>query len=208
MQYLKEHLREKILEAAEESYYEMGYGMSNLREIAAKCGITVGNLYNYYKNKEALLDAVLKPLIDDIGDIVEELLSTAMLEERKVHQQFHLMVAMRLSELCQNHSKSTRILISGTAGTKYEDYFHKLVHRVAVGMKGVIEREIPLLNINPILYEILAKNHVEGILYIIQNVTDFDEKKEAIQQFLDIHLSYFESIKLESRSVEVSHEKV
>ena len=62
MQYLKESVRNNILESARNEFYQYGYRKASLREIAAKSGITVGNIYRYFSNKEDLLGEVLSPL--------------------------------------------------------------------------------------------------------------------------------------------------
>lgn len=197
MQYLKEHLKDKILEVAESVYYDEGYDKANLRVIAARCGITVGNLYRYFANKEALLDAVLKPLLDEVEFLVSDLLSEKTLHDRRQHEQFHIKVADRLSALTQKYHKQVSILISGVSGTKYGPYFQILVHRIAEGMQEVVAIAKPFLKLQPIIYEVLAKNHVEGIVYIITQVSDPAEQQVAIRQFLDVHLHYFEAIKEE-----------
>lgn len=194
MQILKEHVKDNILKAAEEIYFQEGYSQASLRSIAARCGITVGNLYRYFENKEALLDAVLKPLLDDVALIVGDLLSEQSLNDRKKHQQFHLRVAERLSLLTQSHHHRISIMISGVGGTKYASYFQDLIHRVAVGIQKVVLIAKPFIQINPIIYEVMAKNHVEGLVFIITQIAEPEEQKKVIQQFLDVHLHYFETI--------------
>ena len=61
-QVLKEEIREKILKAALEEFYCRGYKSSAMRNIAEKAKIPTGLIYSYYKNKEALFDAVLRPV--------------------------------------------------------------------------------------------------------------------------------------------------
>lgn len=55
-----EDIETKILNAAYELFQEIGYENIDMRKIAAKAGIGVGTLYNYYKNKNQLLISVLK----------------------------------------------------------------------------------------------------------------------------------------------------
>lgn len=192
MQILKEHLRERILSEAEDAFFSQGYALTNLRGIAKACGITVGNLYRYYESKEALLDAVLKPLLDEVDVLLDVFLDSPHLDDLQQHGLFHLVVAERLSALCERHPKTVRLLITGTRGTKYEAYFLALIHRVAKGIRETVERDRPTVALKPVLYEVLAKNHVEGIMYIIEHVSDLEEQKETIRLFLDVHLFYFE----------------
>ena len=58
-QVLKEEVRNRILEAAEQVFYEKDYRGAKLTEIAKKADIPVALIYTYFKNKEVLFDAVV-----------------------------------------------------------------------------------------------------------------------------------------------------
>ena len=63
-QILKEHIRQEILLAAKQEFLHHGIHNSSMREIAKKADVTVGNVYRYYKNKEALADAIINPTLE------------------------------------------------------------------------------------------------------------------------------------------------
>ncbi|MDX8401918.1 MAG: TetR/AcrR family transcriptional regulator [Mariprofundaceae bacterium] len=46
--------RERILQAAGRRFAEYGYHKTTMAEIAADCGMSVGNLYRHFRNKEAI----------------------------------------------------------------------------------------------------------------------------------------------------------
>ena len=64
MQVKKEEMRNKILECAEDEFLKKGYENSSLRTIAKKANTTLGNIYHYYPNKEAILEEILIPAIE------------------------------------------------------------------------------------------------------------------------------------------------
>ena len=64
-QVLKDEIRENILKAALQEFYEKGYRPAAMREIAGRAKIPTGLIYSYYKNKESLFDAVLRPVLYD-----------------------------------------------------------------------------------------------------------------------------------------------
>lgn len=61
MQIKKEDLKNDIIEAAKVEFLHHGYEGASMRIIASKSHTTLGNLYNYFTNKEELLGAVLEP---------------------------------------------------------------------------------------------------------------------------------------------------
>jgi AcrR family transcriptional regulator len=72
MQVLKDNLRERILAAARREFCDNGYKNASMRRIAANAGITAGNIYRYYENKDALLQAVIRPVTAEIEKILRE----------------------------------------------------------------------------------------------------------------------------------------
>jgi len=49
----------KIRRAALKVFSDKGYGRANIPDIAAEAGVSVGTIYNHYKNKDALRHAVV-----------------------------------------------------------------------------------------------------------------------------------------------------
>lgn len=72
-QVLKEDVRNKIVKSAKTELLNNGYEKASLRKIALKSGITVGNLYRYFENKETLVDSIISPTLKRINNIVKVL---------------------------------------------------------------------------------------------------------------------------------------
>lgn len=53
--------RQQILDVAKELFATKGYSATGIREIAEKSGLSLGNFYNYFKNKEDLFKSLLDP---------------------------------------------------------------------------------------------------------------------------------------------------
>ncbi len=63
--------RQQILTVAKELFATKGYSATGIREIAEKAGLSLGNFYNYFKNKEDLFTCLLDPdiMIEHIDEI-------------------------------------------------------------------------------------------------------------------------------------------
>jgi AcrR family transcriptional regulator len=57
--------REEILAAARKRLIEEGYNHFVLREIAAQCGMSIGNLQYYFRTRERLLEAITRTAVFD-----------------------------------------------------------------------------------------------------------------------------------------------
>lgn len=71
MQTKKEEIRETILNAAQKEFLLHGYEGASMRTIAQKANTTLGNIYHYYKNKESILEELLREPICDLKKLIQ-----------------------------------------------------------------------------------------------------------------------------------------
>lgn len=66
-----------IEEAAKRLFINQGYHGTSIRDIAAEAGVSLGNVYNYYKTKEEILESLINKhqnmVSERIGRIFEEI---------------------------------------------------------------------------------------------------------------------------------------
>lgn len=75
------NLREQILSAAASCFRERGIKATTMREIAKRAGISVGNFYNYFDGKDAIIDEFAqREVAREIDEIVNGRVS---LEEQR-----------------------------------------------------------------------------------------------------------------------------
>ncbi len=70
---VKGEVRKKILDASLELFASKGYEGTSIRDIADKAGVTLPNIYYYFKDKEGLYQAVLKETTTDLMEILTKL---------------------------------------------------------------------------------------------------------------------------------------
>lgn len=83
-QILKDELRDKIIESAKSEFLAKGYNGASMRSIAQKAGMTVGNLYRYFKNKEDINAQIVGTTIQSIDEILKDLTSDNVSMETRV----------------------------------------------------------------------------------------------------------------------------
>ncbi len=64
-----------ILDAAEEVFAEVGYDAATNTEIAGRARTSIGSLYQFFPNKEAILDAVADRYLERLRSLYDEELS-------------------------------------------------------------------------------------------------------------------------------------
>lgn len=73
---------DRILDAAEDLFAEKGYSATSLGDVADRVGIRSPSLYNHFKNKEALYQAVLERLLGEFSAPLAELEGGPVTNER------------------------------------------------------------------------------------------------------------------------------
>jgi len=70
------HVRDKILKTARRLLIEQGYENTTIRQITKECGVQIGTVYHFFKNKEDIFKDIAQVLIDrvisKVGETVRE----------------------------------------------------------------------------------------------------------------------------------------
>lgn len=71
----------KILEAAAQLFAELGYETATTNAIAARANTSIGSLYQFFPNKEAILQALAAHYLEHLGELYDTILTpeTALL---------------------------------------------------------------------------------------------------------------------------------
>jgi AcrR family transcriptional regulator len=73
MQVLKEETRNQILESTRQDIITYGIDNVSLRRIARNIGMSPSNIYNYFKNKEELIESIVLPGIQQIDKLFSDI---------------------------------------------------------------------------------------------------------------------------------------
>ncbi len=121
---------EKVKKAVKEEFLEKGYEDASIRSIGARAGMTSAGLYRHYADKEAMFDAMVEPLIESIKEWTRkhtsrkyDLLEGNVSDDKLFGENFVDMV----KEVILPRRDEFILLISRSAGTKYENFVHDYV---------------------------------------------------------------------------------
>ncbi|RKP45474.1 TetR/AcrR family transcriptional regulator [Cohnella endophytica] len=207
MQILKDEIRNKILEAAMREFKREGYAKASMREIAKAAGVTSGNIYRYFANKEQLFDAIVIPVYEqytarmaDMRDKIEGSYS----KEAQVTPNYFRNIESAVVELFKIYSGELTILLIGSEGSKYENVRSELVYiafsvleRVFIKANGSMES----LNDKELaLARMLARSIVEGLCLILSDNDEGDTLAHLVDQLLFVHATGIEALIHKSKS--------
>ena len=173
MKLLKEEMRQRIVEAARDEFFQSGYARASMRAIAQQAGMTVGNFYLYFPGKEQLFDAI-------VGETVRQIQEITRLPSANNDTIRKMADALRAT-FVQNRVEFM-ILVTRSSGSKYENYKQMLITLAQRRM-----REEFVARGYEALYDPLAVAIMEGLMEIFRTY-DGDEKR--LEQSLVCFLNY------------------
>ena len=125
--------REKILDAAKREFLNKGFAGTNVRAVAQEAGVTTGALYNLFKNKDGIFEALVGGVFDEFLHILAH---NDVFEAKKLD-----MKAGELSEITEMSRHrflkmvdffyvnwdAMKLLICCAKGSSYEHVFDKAI---------------------------------------------------------------------------------
>lgn len=181
VQVLKEDVKNRILDAALNEFYEKDFKNANLRSIASEADVSVGLIYSYFNNKDDLFDEVVKSVrnisIDSLNYKSSNPYETFINFERDT-----------ILELLNNH-KEFVILADKSFGTKYEGFKEKLVDELTIHISENLDYTHfnNKLETDSVFIHILANTFIEGILEIARH----HKGKKWAENMLDLFAEYY-----------------
>lgn len=190
MQILKDSVRDRILSSAKRLFAKCGFKDTSMRMIAKEAGITAGNIYRYFDTKEEILESIMTPLLAYIEQLICDHEKEENLSSPDAHRGYHEFVASSMVDIYQRYNQEYAILLRRAAGTVYENYYDTLVTEIGKKMRPFCTdacTKTPIRNAE--IYDILARNHVDAVIYALEHVEDFARKEAVIKEYLDLQFS-------------------
>lgn len=119
----KNDKRERLIQSADTLIYEQTFHTTTLADIAKRASVPLGNVYYYFKTKEAIMDAVLQKRAaewralfkewEQIPDIKQRL--SALLEYNATQSEMFARFGCIIGSLCQELGKQGGILANAAS---------------------------------------------------------------------------------------------
>lgn len=142
-----EEKKGRIEEAAKQLFIKQGFHATSMRDIAARTGTSLGNLYNYYRTKEEILesiirkyqkviDARLRAIFDEIEEPFEqeslERFGRLVKEMVNDHHDFWLLMYIDVLEFENRHFRKMFEGLAHNLRRRFSAYFAELRQRDAL----------------------------------------------------------------------------
>ena len=154
----KQETIEKIKQAALEEFYANGYAKASLRAICRRAGVTTGAMYFSFENKEALLRAILEPLVENY----EKMLAKSM-------------------QIILKHRKETIVIMEKAQGSCYEGFRERVEKMMEQSFLTYYRSKLKTMP-DKGLIKILAKQRLDSCLQIVKEDYDMEYSLYLVKQ--------------------------
>ncbi len=184
MQVQKQEVKDRIYEVALVEFRENGYLNSSMRSIAKAAGMTVGNLYRYFKNKDDLFYAVINPVYKRVTKLITD---HGHPHPNTETDKFILFLTDSIISIFSEYRYELLILIDGTKGTIYEDVKFKITEMIKNHKRNFVDSpsnsgnfyNLPDNYIN-FTMELISSTFIEGLIKILKSYTKEEDLRYLI----------------------------
>jgi len=194
VQVLKDEVRNSILEAAKRLFYEKGYNNASIRDIANNSGITVGNVYRYFSNKESILEGIVYPVYKKIMDYIALSESYIKAGENKTFEDFRNEINQYMLQITKEFRLELLILFKGTQGTKFERIRRELISLIENRIyEGLFKRLKMELNEAAFFSKIVARSFLDSLIMVIAETENTEKLGKMIYRLNDFYFNHLNS---------------
>lgn len=192
MQIQKENIHQQILEVSGKEFFQHGFKGTSMRTIAQKTGVGLSNIYNYFKNKDEILQAVLQPLLDHLATLqkghnsVEHINTNTFYSDeyqRKNIQEFVEMVELYREEL--------NLILFHVHGSKLEDFKEELIAgytQTGLDYLHKMKEKYPATNSN--ISEFFIHNYSSQWVNVLGEIVTHNLTHEETEQFISEYIQF------------------
>ncbi|MDO4648473.1 MAG: helix-turn-helix domain-containing protein [Eubacteriales bacterium] len=196
MRPLNEQLAADILKESCKQFIEKGYSAVTVRSIASAIGVTTGSIYKYYKDKEALFEALVFEPAQYLLDYYRDA------QKMFAKQDFDLQMEMLQSdtsksgnndmlEYMYDHFDAFKLIACNAKGTRYEDYIDQVAEIEDDSSVAFIEmikkHNHEVRDIDRGMMHILSTALVSGMFETIRHDMPRDKALEYIKTLQDFY---------------------
>ncbi|AOT70745.1 TetR/AcrR family transcriptional regulator [Geosporobacter ferrireducens] len=194
MQYKKDEVKEKIDFAALEVFAEKGYTGTKIADIAEKAGVSIGNIYRYYKSKEEIFYTnIPESFPEELKKLLKDKIVSSKhvnLQERETFDEFWLVNEEVITFMVKKRLQILIVLHKGK-GTRYENTKEELVDFLLEEVKSSDLQQgghFCYGKEGSLLLKILYENLIDMTLRIIENTRSIEETRQCLQWMNRYHL--------------------
>lgn len=179
-----------ILEAAARIFATHGYAAGTTNRIAVKAGVSIGSLYEYFPNKDALLVALMERHIAEGQAVLAEVGSTALRPDRPLHEVAERLVRAMI-ELHARDRALHRVLLEETPlPPRVRRQLADAEARIAGVIAAFLRRHPDVRVVDPDLAAHVVVQTIEGLTHRLVVHGKHEDVEAQAREFVRLVVAY------------------
>lgn len=179
---------ERLLDAAEEVFEEVGYDAATTNLVAARADVPVGTLYRWFPDKGALAEALTDRYIQQLLGMYEDLLATLTPAEHMSH--FIRVVMAAIVERARSQRALPALLVSTMVPGGRSDAGTRLRLTLTDHIGAIIDLRVP--GVPPDVRDDTAQVCV-ALTYLVISAATTDGGPGLAEEYVDALIAYLEA---------------
>ena len=189
----KSSVRKQVLATATEEFFENGFAGTSMRAISALSGVSMSNIYNYFKDKNEILYAVLQPLLEAFDCLLSRYGDKEYIEANfSSIGDYQTSVVNEFMEILNNFREELRLLLFRSAGSSFENFQYTFAEKYSQANSlciTLMKRRYP--HIKTDFSNIFIRSLSSFWITIMGEIITHDELTPSeIKHFLEEYLQY------------------
>jgi AcrR family transcriptional regulator len=192
MQIQKDDIRKNVLAKARQEFLEKGFKDASMRSIAARSGVGLSNIYNYFRNKDEIFREVLSGLLAAIEKLTNghnspESIDLYVLDtEAYIQSQIHLFF-----NLVSKYKADFNLLLFNSSGSSLENFREQYIDQhTDIGMEYIkkIKEKYPFVNID--ISPFFIHTMSSWWMSIMAELVSHDLSDSQLEQFMSEYMAF------------------
>lgn len=179
--------QEKILYFGKQEFLHKGFQKASLRSIASAAGMTTGAIYTYFKDKNALFEAIVAPVCEQVErmfTVLSEAYYTATGVVGEISTQNTIADLHRIYGFIYDNFETFRLLIVGAEGSSKADYIHTIVdyevdHTLVYLDRMKMEKGMDV-KLNRAVIHMISESYINAIFEPVRHNMSYEEAIENL----------------------------
>lgn len=184
MQYLKKEIKDRILASAVDEFKEHGFANASIRNIANNAEISLGNIYRYFANKEALYLAVINPFMESVKQSVEQ---DFVFKDKSMKEMSIVFVRFLMQ-----YSDELLIIRKGNS-VHYDKFVSYITEVISNKIREMMEESFPEIDEkikNPEFYNVIAEGFLNSLFKILRNEDSSDVQERNARELITFYFGH------------------
>lgn len=190
-QYKKDLVKESIDSAALTVFASKGYRDAKITDISDYANISVGNIYKYYKSKEAIfLSVVPEHFIEAVKEVLLKKIVIASEKNLKLLENIEdfWLNNQEIIEFLVKNRERVLIVLKNNRGTKYENTKEELVDFLINAVRETITLNHEKKSNIDFILKIIYSSLIDITLRVLEERASLEEVKESLLEINTYHL--------------------